>query len=208
MSTRPLAAPILEFDTKRFALVGSAEALDASSANRQGFHGLYKRAPNGVNLYRPSGDLEAFIVTNRHNERFVVSAYMHEGSPRYMFGAANSTEKWLGIADVGMLETDRLIREMTFKPSPAQVDQAVRSIELGNDERLAEAVRQAGYSVIASTDLHGKPTFKGFTAAAQAALAVEEFGQTTYRSVTAGAHDEPDFEAAILARGERMREGY
>ena len=92
-----------------------------------------------------------------------------------------------------------------------QTRAAIRSIELGNNGHadigtsatLADAVRAAGYAVIAARDLHGRPVFRGFTAAAQRALRAESFGVSTYRAPVTRL-DLPDYETAILARDARM----
>lgn len=92
---------------------------------------------------------------------------------------------------------------------------AIRSIELGNNGHadigtstvLADAVRAAGYCVIAAIDIFGRPVFRGFTAAGQRALRAEPFGASTYRAQAARL-DLPDYEAAILARDARMTADY
>ena len=92
-----------------------------------------------------------------------------------------------------------------------QTAAAIRSIELGNNGHadigtsatLADAVRAAGYVVILARDLHGRPVFRGFTAAGQRALRAESFGVSTYRAPAARLHL-PDYEPAILARDARM----
>lgn len=71
--------------------------------------------------------------------------------------------------------------------------------DIGNNPAVADAVRLAGFVVIRSTNLHGAPTFRGSTRAAQTALAAEPFGVSTYRPITR-TQDGPDFEALILAR--------
>ena len=86
--------------------------------------------------------------------------------------------------------------------------EALRSVQLanngyadiGNRRDVADAVCAAGLTVIATTNLHGAPVFRAFTPAAQAALKTEPFGVSTYRPVLAQLSEEPDFEAAILAR--------
>ena len=96
-----------------------------------------------------------------------------------------------------------------------QTAAAIRSIELGNNGHadigtstaLADAVRAAGYVVIAARDLHNRPVFRGFTAAGQRALRAEPFGASTYRAPAARL-DLPDYEAAILARDARMTADY
>ena len=92
---------------------------------------------------------------------------------------------------------------------------AIRSIELGNNGHadigtstvLADAVRAAGYCVIAAIDIFGRPVFRGFTAAGQRALRAEPFGVSTYRAPVARL-DLPDYEPAILARDARMTADY
>ena len=99
-----------------------------------------------------------------------------------------------------------------MKTIEQQTAAAIRSIELGNNGHadigastaLADAVRAAGYVVIAARDLHNRPVFRGFTAAGQRALRAEPFGVSTYRAPVAQL-DLPDYyEAAILARDARM----
>lgn len=88
---------------------------------------------------------------------------------------------------------------------------AIQSIELGNngyadigtDSVIAGAVEKAGYVVIKN----GK-TYKGFTKAAQSALAVEPFGVSRYSATNLESIAGIDYEGAILARGERMTELY
>lgn len=98
-----------------------------------------------------------------------------------------------------------------MKTIEQQTAAAIRSIELGNNGHadigtstaLADAVRAAGYVVIAARDLHNRPVFRGFTAAGQRALRAEPFGVSTYRAPAARL-DLPDYEPAILARDARM----
>lgn len=178
--------------------------------------GLFKKQHNGVSLFKPDGELEAFIVNNHRQGNFVVSAGIRNGAPFYMHSTATSTEKWLGTEALGMQDEADAIREMVVAKA-VDVDQlklvlaAIASIKMGNngyadigrDEAVARAVGQSGFTVVASTDLHGQPTFKGFTPAAQAALAAEAYGESTYKPVSQ-AQDEPDYEGAILNRQERM----
>lgn len=91
---------------------------------------------------------------------------------------------------------------------------AIQSIMLGNNgyadigtnEDVAEAVKSAGFVVIRTTDIAGRPVFRGFTQAAQKALAASPHGVSTYRPLSSrldtayGNADGPDYEAAILAR--------
>ena len=78
---------------------------------------------------------------------------------------------------------------------------------IGNNSAVADAVSMAGFTVIHTTDLHGNPTYKGFTQAAQAALRVESFGISTYKPIVSR-DDGIDYEAAILDRQERAMMDY
>lgn len=89
---------------------------------------------------------------------------------------------------------------------------AVRSINLSNNgyadigrcDAVADGVRDAGFVVITTLDLHGKTVNRGFTPAAQRALAADAaagsfFAASTYKPVRSRL-DGPDYEAMILAR--------
>lgn len=77
--------------------------------------------------------------------------------------------------------------------------------DIGTDAAVIAGVEAAGFVVIASKTLHGAPTFRGFTKAAQAALAVSPFGVSTYAAPSRRV-ELPDYEAAILARQDRAGE--
>lgn len=89
-----------------------------------------------------------------------------------------------------------------------RVAQAVTAIELGNNGyavigpsvAVAKAVEARGFVVIASRDLHGNPTYKGFTRASQEALRTSDYGVCTYKAINTVAFAPVDVEAQILAR--------
>jgi len=93
-----------------------------------------------------------------------------------------------------------------------QVQVAIRRVlnanngyaDIGTSDAVAQGVQDAGFVVIKTQDLHGKPVFRGFTKAAQAALKVSGHGVTTYKDVskTVQLGEEPDWEGMILARQE------
>ena len=98
----------------------------------------------------------------------------------------------------------------------ARILSAINSIMLGNNgyadigpaDWLADAVRTAGFIVLSTTNLHGRPTYKGYTREAQASLraahaAGETYAVSTYKKFT-HQHDETDWEGMILARQERQ----
>jgi hypothetical protein len=110
---------------------------------------------------------------------------------------------------------------MIYTPEQtARILSAIESIMLGNNgyadigpaEWVADAVRAAGFIVLATTNLHGRPTYKGYTREAQVALrAAHATGETyavpTYKPPT-HRQDEPDYEGMILARQERAMMDY
>lgn len=77
-------------------------------------HGYYAKRKWGIHLYKPDGSLEAHIVMNRHNEKFVVSASLHEGVPRYMFSTSTLTERWLQMEGMGPMAEDDAIKAIQF----------------------------------------------------------------------------------------------
>ena len=76
-------------------------------------HGLYEKTSSGYKLYKPDGSLEAFIVDNNKQGRFIVSAYYDGTAERFMFGTATLTEEWLGIADLSCSEVYERIEGIT-----------------------------------------------------------------------------------------------
>lgn len=78
-------------------------------------NGFYVTQSNGVRLYKPNKKLEAFIVNNRQQGYFVVTASTtSEGVPRFMFSTCSLTEKWLGIEVVGMADTHEMVKAMYY----------------------------------------------------------------------------------------------
>ena len=102
---------VLVFNQLRFAPIGCALTSE--------FHGFYKNTPGrGVHLYKPSGELEAYIVNNPKQGRFVVTASTSHGAPRYMFSTSCLTEKWLNIDGASLLMEDDLISGLRFEEVP------------------------------------------------------------------------------------------
>lgn len=96
---------MLTFNNRRFAPLGSQPSDDA--------HGFYKLAAGrGVHLYKLNEELEAYIVDNARQGRFVVSASDRNGAPRYMFSTSSLTERWLGIEGASISATVELIKQI------------------------------------------------------------------------------------------------
>jgi hypothetical protein len=73
-------------------------------------NGLYKTSSNGTHLYRPTGELFAYIVHNDKQGYFVVTAHMDNGKKRYMFALCSVDEKYLGLSGIGKCETEQIIK--------------------------------------------------------------------------------------------------
>ena len=81
-----------------------------------GYHGTYKATTaRGVHLYKPSGELEAYIVNNPQQGQFLVTATRTDGGPRYMFSTSSATEKWLNIDEVGLMRERELIAQIRYE---------------------------------------------------------------------------------------------
>ena len=97
----------LYFNNLVFAELGSS----APAGLPASLHGFYRTDYKGIHLYDREEQLEAYVVANPRQGYFVVSAHEPEpGTPRYMFGASDSTEKWLGLEKAGFAEQERVIR--------------------------------------------------------------------------------------------------
>lgn len=93
---------------------------------------------------------------------------------------------------------------MIYTPEQsAAILRAIEALELANNgwtyisAGLVQALTAAGYTVIRSTDPHGKPAYKAFTSRAQKALQTD--GAPNYKAFSTPL-DTPDLEPAILAR--------
>lgn len=87
-------------------------------------NGFFSTSSNGVKLFKPTGELEAFIVNNERQGYFAVTAGTDSrGVPFYMFSTNSLTEKWLGIEGMGMcqeMDTIKAIRFVDDVLSPSQ----------------------------------------------------------------------------------------
>lgn len=71
-------------------------------------YGLYKINKSGYRLYKPDGELMAFIKTEFTFMRFAVSAWIYKGRPRYQFALMESTREWLKLPE-SLLEQKEIL---------------------------------------------------------------------------------------------------
>ena len=67
------------------------------------------------------------------------------------------------------------------------------------DLAAARGLEAEGFTVLSTTDLQERKVFRGFTPAAQAALALSVFGASTYKAFSLPL-ELPDFDALLLSR--------
>lgn len=105
---------MLIFNGKKYAATQSEFA--DSLFTPQTCNGFYKRVRGGIGMMDWNKQLQAMLVVNNHNEKFVVSAAMHDGKARYCFGASEATMKWLGIEHLSGQQVKDAIEAATSEP--------------------------------------------------------------------------------------------
>ena len=73
--------------------------------------GMFKVGKRGVEFMKPDGELFAFLVADRHGERFFVSAYKRDGKKYYMYSTTDEAEKLLNLSELGYRDKILLARE-------------------------------------------------------------------------------------------------
>lgn len=73
--------------------------------------GEYKVYKGGIRLYKPNGELFAFIATHG-SAPFIVSAYMHNGKPRYMLALSTLDEIYFGFDKTSYTEKQEIIEKV------------------------------------------------------------------------------------------------
>ena len=101
---------MITFNGKRYVKNASA-LVDTLFTGGGTASGMYKQTPRGTKLYKPNGELFAYVVHNDKQGYFVVNASMDEGKPRYMFGLGSMQAQYLGIGDIGLQDISRMIRD-------------------------------------------------------------------------------------------------
>lgn len=107
---------VLCFNNFRFAHISKLSKGAAPQAQAENIHGFYSRDARGVHLYKPSGELEAYLVANQHQGYFAVTAYMApSGQTRYMHSTCSTTERWLALEGLGLQDQRDAIKGITVE---------------------------------------------------------------------------------------------
>lgn len=98
----------LIFNGNKFASLSATGAED--------FKGFYRKHPSGnIALYKANRELEALIVNNDKQGKFVVSASTNsDGKPFYNFSTCSLTAKWLGIDAMTCSGVTTLIQQIKW----------------------------------------------------------------------------------------------
>jgi hypothetical protein len=68
--------------------------------------GYARKIKRGVKLFNLQNELFAFIVAPKRGENaFIVTASIQDGKARYMYSTCSLTEKYLGIDNMGYMDT-------------------------------------------------------------------------------------------------------
>lgn len=106
---------LMHFNGKRFLhlSLANSEACDVDQID-----GFFEAKDLGVHLYNHKRELQAYVVMSRLQGYFVVTAHtMPDGRPRYMFGASELTERWLGLVGLGYRAGREAVQAIRFQAS-------------------------------------------------------------------------------------------
>jgi hypothetical protein len=90
---------VLTINGKHFAQ-NDAEFLNSLFNAGGTCSGYYKKLKRGIRLYNMQKELFAFVVNNRHSERFFVSASIVNGKPWYMYALTDKDKHYLELDTV------------------------------------------------------------------------------------------------------------
>jgi hypothetical protein len=94
---------MLHFNGLRFAK-NDAEMIESLFSHGGTCAGFYKRLKSGFQLLNLQKELFAFLVDNKHGEKFVVTASRRDGKAFYMYGSSAITERLLGLDGMGYMQ--------------------------------------------------------------------------------------------------------
>jgi hypothetical protein len=75
--------------------------------------GFYKKVKGGVKLFDAQKKLFAFVVNNKFNEQFLVSAtQLENGKTWYSQGLSNADTQKLGFTELGFMQENELAKQI------------------------------------------------------------------------------------------------
>lgn len=88
---------MLLFSGKKYAK-NDTEFVDSLFQDGGTCAGYYQRISNGIRLMTIKKEYFAFLVSNKHGERFIVSMGSKDGKPYYMHGLNEQDAIYLGVS--------------------------------------------------------------------------------------------------------------
>lgn len=125
--------------------------------------GFYKRFAGGIHFYDLHGQVFACLVTNRHGERFFVTATARVEGIFFMHSTCSITEKKLGLTGLGLRAEHELASSIVDELDTLKVNGALLKLGVSFDLYVAMANREtttqeslaAFYKAGLTTELQG-----------------------------------------------------
>lgn len=99
---------MLIFNDRKYAK-NDTEFVDSLFKSGSTCAGYYQRISNGIRMMTIKKEYFAFLVSNKHNERFIVSMGCRDGKPYYMYGLNSSDAIALGVDQMTSGQIESLI---------------------------------------------------------------------------------------------------
>ncbi|HHH9441326.1 TPA: hypothetical protein ACP32N_003265 [Pseudomonas aeruginosa] len=125
--------------------------------------GFYAQRAGGILFYGLDGEPFAFLVANKHRERFFVTAHLTTEGVRYMFSTTTATECMLGIDGMGYREERELAESIVDEIEARRVHQCLlergvnfeQFIEMANQKPTCSAALDAFHAAGLTADRRG-----------------------------------------------------
>jgi hypothetical protein len=125
--------------------------------------GFYTQRAGGVLFYGLDGQPFAFLVANKHRERFFVTAHQTAEGLRYMFTTTECSERRLGIEGMGYRDERQLAESIVDELESRRVHECLRKkgltfeqfVEMANRMPTCTAALDAFYSAGLTADRRG-----------------------------------------------------
>lgn len=104
--------------------------------------GFYKRLAGGIHFYGLDGKVFACLITNRHGERFFVTATARVESIFFMHSTCTITEKKLGLTGLGHRAELELASSIVDELDTRKANDTLLKLGLSFDQYVAMANRE------------------------------------------------------------------
>ncbi|MFV3332748.1 hypothetical protein ACNFIA_17550 [Pseudomonas sp. NY15437] len=137
-------------------------ALTATNGD-ESVSGFYTKRAGGILFYGLDGQPFAFLVANKHRERFFVTAHQTVEGLRYMFCTTHCSDRMLGIEGMSYREKQQLAESIVDELESRLVHECLRKegftfeqfVEMANRKPTCAAALDAFYSAGLTADRRG-----------------------------------------------------